>query len=69
MEKIITAILPLITFLLVGLIVGFFIMLLWNWLMPDIFGIKEITYWQGLGMFLLSDILFKSNTKRISDEK
>jgi hypothetical protein len=34
-------------------------MLLWNWLMPDIFGLKEISYWQAWGLFLLSTLLFK----------
>jgi len=34
--------------------------LLWNWLMPDIFGIKTITFWQALGVFLLSSILFRT---------
>ncbi|PJZ50326.1 hypothetical protein [Leptospira saintgironsiae] len=32
---------------------------LWNWLLPDIFGIKQISYWQALGLFVLSHILFK----------
>jgi len=38
---------------------GWIVMLLWNWLMPDIFGLKEITYWQGWGLVLLSHILIK----------
>lgn len=38
---------------------GWIVMLLWNWLMPDIFGLKEITYWQGWGLVLLSAILIK----------
>jgi hypothetical protein len=25
---------------------GYFVMLLWNWLMPVLFGLKIITYWQ-----------------------
>ena len=39
---------------------GFFVMLLWNWLMPAIFGLGEITYWQGWGLVILAHILFKS---------
>jgi hypothetical protein len=31
---------------------------LWNSLMPDIFGLRAITYWQALGLMLLSWILF-----------
>jgi len=39
---------------------GFIIMWLWNWLMPDIFGLTTITYWQGIGVFALAKILFGS---------
>jgi len=34
-------------------------MLLWNWLMPTIFSLPEITFWQSGGIILLSAILFK----------
>lgn len=34
------------------------LMLLWNALLPAIFGITGITYWQALGLFFLSKILF-----------
>jgi hypothetical protein len=37
---------------------GFLVMALWNWLMPALFGLKTIGYWQGLGLFILSKILF-----------
>ena len=32
---------------------------LWNWLMPTIFGLRTITYWQALGLMVLSWILFR----------
>lgn len=38
---------------------GLIVMLLWNWLMPDIFGLKRLTYWQAWGLLLLCSILFK----------
>lgn len=41
-------------------IIAFPVMLLWNWLMPIIFGLPVITFWQALGVALLSSILFKS---------
>ena len=41
-------------------LLGLFVMLLWNWLMPAIFGLTAITYWQAWGLVLLSHILFKS---------
>ena len=31
---------------------------LWNWLMPEIFGFHTIGFWQALGLFVLSRILF-----------
>ena len=31
---------------------------LWNGLLPDIFGVKAITYWQALGVMVLCWILF-----------
>jgi hypothetical protein len=30
---------------------------LWNWLMPELFGVRPITFWQALGVWLLSRIL------------
>ena len=37
---------------------GFVIMWLWNWLVPTVFGWHTINFWQGLGLFLLSRLLF-----------
>ena len=37
---------------------SFFVMQLWNWLMPAVFGWHAITYWQALGLLVLSKILF-----------
>ena len=37
---------------------GFVVMLLWNWLMPPIFGWHAITFAQALGLLVLSKILF-----------
>lgn len=37
---------------------GFVTMHLWNWLMPEIFGLRAITFAQALGLVLLSKILF-----------
>ena len=43
-----------------ALLFGLVLMLLWNWLMPVIFGLPIITYWQAWGLVLLAHILFKS---------
>jgi hypothetical protein len=37
---------------------GLVVMALWNWLMPEIFGLKTLTYWQAWGVLALSCILF-----------
>ena len=34
---------------------------LWNWLMPILFELPKITFWQALGISMLSSILFKSS--------
>lgn len=47
---------PLILAALVGF--GFVIMYLWNWLMPLLFHLPEITFWQTVGLLVLSRILF-----------
>jgi len=36
---------------------------LWNWLMPEIFGLTTITYVQALGINFLCWILFKGTPK------
>lgn len=36
---------------------------LWNWLMPVIFGLPMISFWQALGLLFLSSIMFKSTSK------
>ena len=50
----------IIIMLLLAFIFGFFVMWLWNWLMPDIFNLSEISYWQAWGLVLLAHIFFKS---------
>ncbi len=44
---------------IVGLAIlfGFIIMWLWNWLMPLVFGLPTLTYWQAVGLFILLKIL------------
>lgn len=55
-------------FLAVALIVvgmpirAFLVKLLWNAIMPDIFGLTTLTYWQAFGVSLLSQVLFKGST-------
>ena len=46
----------------VGLGLGLLVMALWNWLMPDLFGLEPIGYWQAVGLFVLCHLLFKTSS-------
>lgn len=48
-------------FVLVALIslTGYIVQYTWNTTLPDIFGIKEITLYQAIAIFILCNILFK----------
>ena len=37
---------------------GYVTMSLWNWLLPDLFGLKTITFWQAIGLVILAKIFF-----------
>ena len=37
------------------------LMLLWNWIMPTVFDLPYITFWQACGLQLMASLLFKSN--------
>jgi hypothetical protein len=43
---------------LFALVFGFLVKWLWNFLMPDLFGIGQITYWQAFAMVVLAKLLF-----------
>ena len=53
--------------MLIVVILGFPLMILWNWLMPVIFGLPEIGFWQAVGLNLLSSILIKPSIKTNKD--
>jgi len=49
------AILGLLLFVFVG---GEIVKQLWNWLLPPLFGWRQVTFWQALGLLALCRILF-----------
>jgi len=51
------AILAMVLFIFVG---GEIVLHLWNWLLPALFGWRQITFWQALGILVLCRILFGS---------
>ncbi|MFC1655981.1 hypothetical protein ACFL3C_03865 [Patescibacteria group bacterium] len=53
----------LVVIFVLGLIFAIPTWLLWNWLMPVIFGLPAISLLQALGLNLLAGFLFKSSTK------
>ena len=48
----------ILIFIVVIIIAGYVTMLLWNWLMPEIFNLTEINFLQAIGLILLSSIFF-----------
>jgi len=61
----------------IGFLAGFAwaVQLLWNWLVPEIFGLRRLSYWQAGGLLVLCWILFKGirigsdNSSRSADRK
>ena len=47
-------------FIAAVLVFGAIVMGLWNAILPAVIGVKVITFWQALGILLLSKILFGS---------
>jgi len=45
-----------------------FLMLLWNWLMPGLFGLATIGYIKAFGIYLMSRILFNHQPVKIDYE-
>jgi hypothetical protein len=68
------AILGIVVFIWIG---GELVMQLWNWLAPTLFGWRQITFWQAVGLLALCRILFgglgghgpRSNMRRRMDER
>jgi hypothetical protein len=49
------AILALLLFIALG---GEVVRQLWNWLLPPLFGWRQVTFWQALGILALCRVLF-----------
>ena len=69
------AILGILLFIAIG---GEVVLQLWNWLLPPLFGWRQITFWQALGILALCRILFggfglhgsgRSNFRRRMEER
>jgi hypothetical protein len=43
---------------LFALVFGYVVMWIWNMIMPAVFGLSEITFWQAFGIVILAKLLF-----------
>ena len=50
--------LGVLVFSVVVVLFGFVAMALWNNLLPDIFGLPRISYWQAVGLLILARLFF-----------
>lgn len=48
----------------VAVLFGWIFMMLWNWLIPELFNGPYLTFWQAVGLLLLSKILFGFGGKK-----
>jgi hypothetical protein len=48
--------------ILIVMLLGLPLQLLWNWLMPSIFDLRYISFWEAVGLNLLAAILFRPTT-------
>ena len=60
MEKVLIYLGVIALIIIVSLLLTLPTLWLWNWLMPSIFGLIKINFWQALGINFLCIILFKS---------
>ena len=56
----------------IAFLLGYVVVWLWNWLMPALFGITTITFWQAVALIVLARILiggFHHSHKRTDENK
>ena len=59
--------LVIILAVILAAIIAYPAMLLWNWLMPELFGLKFITFWQMFGLIALVRIILPSPSSSKSE--
>ncbi|MBL3657947.1 hypothetical protein [Fulvivirga sediminis] len=50
--------LGIVAVLAFGALFGYIVMILWNWLVPELFHGPSVTYGQAIGLLILSKLLF-----------
>ena len=48
--------------ILLGFLLAFPVMWLWNYVMPVVFALPTLTFWKAWALLILSNFLFKSST-------
>lgn len=67
MEKLLISLGGILLFFILAALLALPTMLLWNWLMPDIFGLTVISFWQAWGLNILTGIFFRSSKNSTKD--
>ena len=62
MKAILTFLLTIILSVGLGLLIAFPVMWLWNYVIPDVFGLSNIVFWQAFALYTLCNILTKGVT-------
>lgn len=65
-----------LTYIIIVILIMFLLALplylLWNWLMPDLFNLPTISFFQTFGLLILSNLLFKGgnfyNTEELKNK-
>jgi len=56
----------IITALITSLLGSVPVYFLWNWLMPKLFGLGQVTFMEAMGLLLLASCLFQSRSSASS---
>ena len=61
-KEMVTKVVKVIAVIILGVglvfLMGYAVQQLWNWLMPDLFGLPTVGYWKAIGILVLSKIIF-----------
>lgn len=69
MQKLITAFgIGLLIGIMFSLLTAFPIMLIWNAIIPNLLGLKQIDFWQALGLAALARLIWGTGSSPSSDK-
>lgn len=58
-----------IIYILSHLITSWVVYVLWNWLFPHLFNIPNINYIESIGIYTLTNILFKNSDIKVKEQE